>query len=167
MLMRTRHGHDDLQVQRRFAKRERQHHQHQRQHHGQRNRAGPSLDMVSRLSPRTVATAANRPPKPLISLGGGPGKTRTCDLRFSKPLLYPAELRDQAEFRSFSTNGCYRAAAASVGTSSVTTLKLASVHGPNSVTMATSVASRPRAIRMRPMRGLLWRASKVYQRPPR
>jgi hypothetical protein len=27
---------------------------------------------------------------------GGPGKTRTCDLRFRKPLLYPAELRDQA-----------------------------------------------------------------------
>ena len=26
---------------------------------------------------------------------GGPGKTRTCDLRFRKPLLYPAELRDR------------------------------------------------------------------------
>src|ERR1044071_7044675 len=25
---------------------------------------------------------------------GDPGKTRTCDLRFRKPLLYPAELRD-------------------------------------------------------------------------
>ena len=43
----------------------------------------------------------------------------------------------------------------------------ASVHGPNDVTIATSVASRPRAIKMRPMRGLLWRASNVYQRPPR
>ena len=32
----------------------------------------------------------------LISLGGGPGKTRTSDLRFRKPLLYPAELRDQS-----------------------------------------------------------------------
>src|SRR5215475_15178571 len=52
-------------------------------------------------------------------------------------------------------------------TSSVITLKAASVHGPNEVTIATSVASRPRAIRMRPMRGLLWRASNVYQRPPR
>jgi hypothetical protein len=52
-------------------------------------------------------------------------------------------------------------------TSWVTTLKLASVHGPNEVTIATSVASRPRAIRMRPMRGLLWRASNVYQRSPR
>jgi hypothetical protein len=40
-------------------------------------------------------------------------------------------------------------------TSLVITLKLASVHGPNEVTIATSVASRPRAIRMRPMRGLL------------
>jgi hypothetical protein len=52
-------------------------------------------------------------------------------------------------------------------TSSVITLKPASMHGPNEVTIATSVASRPRAIKMRPMRGLLWRASNVYQRPPR
>lgn len=40
-------------------------------------------------------------------------------------------------------------------TSSAMTLKLASVHGPNEVTIATSVASRPRAIRMRPIRGVL------------
>ena len=40
-------------------------------------------------------------------------------------------------------------------TSWVITLKLASVHGPNEVTIATSVASRPHAIKMRPMRGLL------------
>ena len=52
-------------------------------------------------------------------------------------------------------------------TSSVITLKPASVHGPNEVTIATSVASRPRAIRMRPMRGTLFRGSKVYHRPPR
>ena len=51
--------------------------------------------------------------------------------------------------------------------SSVITLKLASVQGPNEVTIATSVASRPRAIRMRPMRGMLCRASNVYQRRPR
>jgi hypothetical protein len=52
-------------------------------------------------------------------------------------------------------------------TSSVNTLKPASLPGPNEVTIATSVASRPRAIKMRPMRGVLWRASNVYQRPPR
>ena len=40
-------------------------------------------------------------------------------------------------------------------TSSVITLKPASVQGPKEVTMATSVASRPRAIKIRPMRGLL------------
>ena len=62
---------------------------------------------------------------------------------------------------------CHFAAAGSSVTSSVTTLKPASVQGPNEVTIATSVASRPRAIRMRPMRGVLWRASNVYQRPPR
>src|SRR5688572_6231750 len=27
---------------------------------------------------------------------GGPGRTRTCDLRFRKPLLYPAELRSRS-----------------------------------------------------------------------
>src|SRR4051812_50176081 len=52
------------------------------------------------------------------------------------------------------------------GTSSVITLNPASLHGPKVVVIATSVASRPRAIRMRPMRGLLWRASKGGQRPP-
>ena len=40
-------------------------------------------------------------------------------------------------------------------TSSVMTLKPASVHGPNEVTIATSVASRPRAIKMRPIRRLV------------
>src|SRR5205807_1457238 len=29
---------------------------------------------------------------------GGPDRTRTCDLRFRKPLLYPAELRDHVGF---------------------------------------------------------------------
>lgn len=52
-------------------------------------------------------------------------------------------------------------------TSSVTTLNPASRVMPKLVESATSVASRPRAMRMRPIRGLLWRASKVYQRPSR
>jgi hypothetical protein len=30
-----------------------------------------------------------------LATAGGPDRTRTCDLRFRKPLLYPAELRDQ------------------------------------------------------------------------
>ena len=30
-----------------------------------------------------------------IAAVGGPDRTRTCDLRFRKPPLYPAELRDQ------------------------------------------------------------------------
>src|SRR5580693_5905907 len=54
-----------------------------------------------------------------------------------------------------------------VVTSSVQTLKLTSVLGPNVVAMATSIASRPLAISTRPIRGTLFRASKVYQRPPR
>src|SRR5580692_11736276 len=52
-------------------------------------------------------------------------------------------------------------------TSSVNTLNPDSWQGPKEVTIATSVASRPLAIKIRPMRGLLWRASNVYQRPPR
>src|SRR6187549_4181001 len=32
---------------------------------------------------------------------GGPERTRTSDLRFRKPLLYPAELRDQEENVAF------------------------------------------------------------------
>jgi len=50
-------------------------------------------------------------------------------------------------------DGLLHAIAGTGLTSSVITLKPASVHGPNEVTIATSVASRPRAIRMRPMRG--------------
>ena len=37
----------------------------------------------------------------------------------------------------------------------------------NGCVMATSAASRPRAIRTRPIRGMLCRASNVYHRPPR
>ena len=51
--------------------------------------------------------------------------------------------------------------------SSVITVKLLSVFGPNVVLIATSAASRPLAISTRPMRGMLWRASKVYHTPPR
>jgi hypothetical protein len=39
---------------------------------------------------------------------GGPERTRTSDLRFRKPLLYPAELRDHKSFF------CSRAALATI-----------------------------------------------------
>lgn len=52
-------------------------------------------------------------------------------------------------------------------TSSVHTLKLSRVFMPNAVLIATSAASRPRAIRTRPMRGWLLRASNVYHLPSR
>ena len=47
--------------------------------------------------------------------------------------------------------------------SSVHTLKPFSVLGPKVLLIGTSAASRPRAISTRPMRGVLFRASKVYQ----
>src|SRR5579862_5554202 len=57
--------------------------------------------------------------------------------------------------------------AGSSGISSVQTLKLSRVFGPNVVAIATSDASRPRAIKTRAIRGTLLRGSKVCQRPPR
>lgn|SRR5579862_1962910 len=54
-----------------------------------------------------------------------------------------------------------------VATSSVHTRKLSRVLGPNVVAIATSVASRPRAISTRPMRGTLFRGSNVCHAPPR
>src|ERR1700684_1833787 len=47
--------------------------------------------------------------------------------------------------------------------SSVQTLKLTSVFGPKVWVSGTSAASRPCAISTRPIRGMLLRASKVYQ----
>src|SRR5207253_6713847 len=44
---------------------------------------------------RSPFPAANRlhPPTPCAKEGGVPDRTRTCDPRFRKPMLYPAELR--------------------------------------------------------------------------
>ncbi len=52
-------------------------------------------------------------------------------------------------------------------TSSVTTLKLTSVFGPNALLIGTSTASRPRAINTRPYSGLLLRGSNVCHAPSR
>jgi hypothetical protein len=57
-----------------------------------------------KLSPM-VATAAKGSTKSLILLVGGPERTRTSDLRFRKPLLYPAELRDRISTRRYSISG--------------------------------------------------------------
>jgi hypothetical protein len=46
--------------------------------------------------------------------------------------------------------------------SSVTTVKLTKALGPNVVVRATSIASRPLAINTRPIRGTLFRGSKLY-----
>src|ERR1043166_7684021 len=57
--------------------------------------SGSARQQRAALSPRTVATVAKNSAKSLILFAGGPDRTRTCDLRFRKPLLYPAELRDR------------------------------------------------------------------------
>ncbi len=51
--------------------------------------------------------------------------------------------------------------------SSVTTVKLSSLAGPKVQLIATSAASRPRAMSTRPIRGSLLRGSKVCHVPPR
>ena len=56
---------------------------------------------------------------------------------------------------------------AAVATSSVTTVNCTRVVGPKVLLIATSAASRPRAISTRPIRGTLLRGSKVCQSPPR
>src|SRR4051812_39185773 len=43
-------------------------------------------------APLSLPACGDKIKSPVSS--GDPGKTRTCDLRFRKPLLYPAELRD-------------------------------------------------------------------------
>jgi hypothetical protein len=58
------------------------------------------------------------------------------------------------------------ASLAAYTSSSVHTLKLTSVFGPKVWVIGTSAASRPWAIKTRPIRGMLLRATKVYQRPP-
>src|ERR1700716_2020828 len=52
-------------------------------------------------------------------------------------------------------------------TSSLTTTNFCRSIRPKLVVNSTSAASRPVAIRMRPMRGWLWRASNVYHWPER
>lgn len=44
----------------------------------------------------------------LLILNGDPGKTRTSDLRFRKPSLYPAELRDHKGFLAFGLPDLHR-----------------------------------------------------------
>src|SRR6185369_4398673 len=51
--------------------------------------------------------------------------------------------------------------------SSVRTMKLSRVVGPKVMMSATSAASLPLAMRIRPMRGMLLRGSNVYQPSPR
>src|SRR5215469_18127112 len=55
--------------------------------------------MMNIECPTDVKSGTNRSKSSTVSrmnfCRGGPDRTRTCDLRFRKPLLYPAELRDQ------------------------------------------------------------------------
>ena len=58
-----------------------------------------------------------------------------------------------------------RAGRGNYGNSSLMMKNFFKVAEPKFVVSATSAASRPVAIRMRPMRGWLWRASNVYHWP--
>src|SRR5262245_45029105 len=63
-----------------------------------------------RTSPASIGPIARPPNRPESARGlhlrptmqsGGPERTRTSDLRFRKPLLYPAELRDRTGFNKW------------------------------------------------------------------
>ena len=64
------------------------------------------------------------------------------------------------------SNPAGHAGTANSSSCSVTTLNWRTEWAPKAVTIATSAASRPRAIRTLPIRGRLWRASKLYHLPP-
>jgi hypothetical protein len=73
-------------------------------------------------------------------------------------------------FSTYFTVGCEELGNLLCGryrTSSVMTVKFVNFAFPNDVVMAQSVASRPVAIKTRPMRRTLCLASKVHQRSPR
>jgi hypothetical protein len=93
-------------------------------------------------------------------LGAG-GSSRA--IRYSRILLEVMTTEDDALGRRppISPRGLPGKPAQSF-TSSVQTRNDFSLFGPNVVLMATSEASRPRAIKTRPIRGMLLRASKVY-----
>ncbi len=61
----------------------------------------------------------------------------------------------------------FRFATEGLAVSSAQTLNPSSRLGPKVLLMGTSAASRPRAIRIRPIRGVLLRGSKVYYCPSR
>ena len=121
--------------------------------------AAPSS--ASPSCPRRFAVAARLPPFDLRAGGGGDHVEfdlatraigRICSGATAQNLRRPAGAVTRGQGERIS---------------SVTTEKPTSLLGPKVVLIATSAASRPRAIRMRPMRGLLWRASKLYQASPR
>ena len=51
---------------------------------------------VARESRHDPVTTFSVDPKKLSDLAGAPGRTRTCDQRLRRPLLYPTELRARA-----------------------------------------------------------------------
>ena len=112
---------------------------------GVERRAEQARDRARRL---TLSKPISEPPKP---------STLTCMSVLPEPPALHANLPDRDR----------QVVTTTAPTSSVHTRKLSSVLGPKEVLIAASAASRPRAISTRPMRGVLFRASKVYQRPPR
>ena len=56
-----------------------------------------ALDTIARKPTRDALRAIMANAKSAGLVVGDPGMTRTCDLRFRKPSLYPAELRDRTE----------------------------------------------------------------------
>jgi hypothetical protein len=116
---------------------------------------------TKRRSPRAARPSRRRPqPTASTAMNLGPGKEV-----YESEEVAAQPINDRPDGRRFSAR-LYAAKAVRSDISSVITLNLVSLCGPNDVIMGMSAASRPRAIRMRPTRRALWRGSNVYQRPP-
>ena len=131
---------------------------------------GPSATSLRCFSTLITACVPARLPELSRTSTRSPARSNTVILQNVAKLSTPAFVResDARTIPSLSrmpTQYVMRAHRSAI--SSVHTLKLSSVDGPKLVVSATSAASRPRAIRMRPMRGVLLRGSKVYQPSPR
>ena len=107
-----------------------------------------------------------RVPAPMRSEQGFLPDERCCKRRRYPVATMLASDDDVVARRALAGRYVTQTACPCASTSCVTTSKRLRVLRPNAMVIGTSQASRPRAMTTRPMRGVLWRASKVIQRPP-
>src|SRR5215211_1680357 len=123
-----------------------------------------SLRERSLLHRRTVAPISGSLVLPISGYAGVGGISRTGSDEQTEGCSLVAVRQHALRVVSSRSRGAGRIDIHAPGISSAWTTNLVSALGPNVVAIATSEASRPRAINTRPMRGTRLRASNVYQR---